>query len=419
MDVGQIVGLGIGLILLITLSSFFSASETAITSSSIYKVESHYKKKKKNKIYKIINRMINNYQMTLGTILIGNTIVNVVATIISTLFFQSLVFKITGSSSEALITGLSTGVMTFLILIFGEYLPKAVARKNNIAYLKFAAIPLSFFYYLLFPLNFILNCFFKEKKSLSATEEELDTLVNIVKREGGLESHEAKLVTSAFKFDDKRINAVMTKIEDVKVINSSLTKKQTMDIFLKYEYSRMPFIRNNKYIGILKFKEFFKYQINNKKFNIDDILDPIIFISQYSTLDDVLQEMQVQQTHMAIVKKNNNSNIIVGIVTLENILEQLVGKLYDEDDENMEVTMINNFTWKVRGDYNASKFMKSKINKSIVINKDLSIEQWIKKEFKIKNLVNNFKTSNDFIKILFKKDKNNNKNIFIIEKKEL
>ncbi|MGL4951797.1 MAG: CNNM domain-containing protein, partial [Mycoplasma sp.] len=279
---------GIALLFLIIASAFFSGFESAINSINHFKFETYYKKKNKNLAYKIVKMFIDNIQMTLSGILIGNTIVNILATTLSTLLFTDLVTHFGGTPTEALITGLTTGVMTFITLIFGEFIPKIVARRNNILYARYGSYVMYAFYFLCWPLSWCLNKIFKEKKTKSVTENELHTLVELIEREGVLEIEEANLVKNAIKFDEIRITRIMTKIENVVSIKSNLSKKKIADTFINNPHSRLPVMKNNKYIGFITFKDFFSRYSKETPFKLSDIMKPLLYVSQYTTLNNIL-----------------------------------------------------------------------------------------------------------------------------------
>ncbi|MGL4950672.1 MAG: hemolysin family protein [Mycoplasma sp.] len=407
---------GIFLIILIIASAFFSGFESSINSINQFKFETYYKKKNKNAAYKIVKMFLKNIQMTLSSILIGNTIVNILATTLSTIFFTDVVIAAGGTPTEAMVTGLTTGVMTGLTLIFGEFIPKIIARRNNVAYARYGSFVMYFFYLLFWPLSWCLNKIFRDKKEKSVTENELHTLVEIIEREGVLEIEEASLVRNAIKFDEVRITRIMTKIENVVSIKNTWSKKKIASIFINNPHSRLPVKSDDRYIGFITFKDFFSRYANETQFKISDIIKPIIYVSQYTTLNNILHEMKVQQCHMAFVKKNNDSNLVLGIITLEDLLESLVGEIYDESDSINSITEINESTWRIDGDVNANKFLMKNFN-IIDLHDELTIKEYIKSEFKIKRIIQNSKFENDHMIVNIKKDNNKKELVFVIQKK--
>lgn len=399
-ELSTIILLGITLLILIFLSAFFSASETSYTSITNFKHETYYKKKKKNWIFKINNMLLSNYSMTLSTILIANTLVNVAAATLSGLFFSSILNRAGIANAESIATGMATGILTFLILIFGEFLPKAFARKHNLTFIKFVAPGIYFFYILFFPINWILNKIIKQNSQKSATEQEIDTLIDIVSTEGVLENSEASLVSNSLKFDETKINSVMTKIDDVTFVNHNYGKEKLLKLFISTGFSRLPIKKDKKIIGFVDIKSVASFFLkDSKKFSINEIIKPIIKVSQYQSLDSVLREMQMSQVHMALVKKNKSSNQILGLVTLEDVIESLVGEIHDEHDDKNPVTKINDFTWKVIYNHNANSFLRSDIKLPIEVDDELTIKQWLKNEFDVERFSDGEKFSNDMFKI--------------------
>lgn len=409
--------LGIALIVLIFLSACFSASETAFTSITKFKYDTYYKKKKKGIVYKINLKLLTNYSMTLSTILISNTMSNVASSTISTLFFTDLLKSCDVPNAISVATGLATGIITFLVLIFGEFLPKSIARKYPIQCVSFLGSFIYLLYLLFWPLNWVLNKFVKDENKKSATEQELDTLIDIVSQEGVIESHEASLLSNALKFDERRVASVMSKVDDMITIRYNATQEKIINTFKTSKFSRLPVKKNGKYVGILNLKTYFvNMKPGIKKIKLDKLLDPIIFASQYDTLDKVLQEMQVTQSHFAIIKKKATSSVIVGFLTMENLIEKLVGKIYDENDQFNNITSINDFTWKVLASIKAQEFINKYLKINEEVDEKITVKEWLVKKFKIKRMIDGKEYQNNDLKIIIR-NKRNSQLFFIIEKR--
>lgn len=407
------------LVLLLVLSAFFSGYESAINSINKYQFETYFKKHKKNWTYRIVAKFLDDIQMTLSAILIGNTVVNIGATTLSTVMFTEVALLLGASDAEALGAGIATGVMTFLTLIFGEFIPKVIARRNNLFFTIKGAIPLYIFYLITWPISWVLTRMFKAKNNSTATEKELDTLVEMIEKEGVLESKEASLVKNALRFDETRITSVMTNIKKLVSVEAGAAPESIIRKFSEHRFSRLLVTQDHKYIGFITVKDFFlnyyKHQ-KNQQFDLAKIIKPLIYVSQYHTLDDVLQEMQIQQCHLAVVKKNENSSQVLGIITMENLMEELVGEIYDESDSTNAVTIINDFTWRVNETTNAAKFLHKHFNYHS-INRKLSIKDWLKITFKIKKFTEKQKFENNDMVVTLKKNKNKNCLVFVIQKK--
>lgn len=402
---------GIGILFLILLASFFSACETALTSISSFQLESYFKKKKKKSVYKWIKDFFNNYEQTLATILLGSTLVNVASTTLATWFFITVV-----NNNTDLGTIISTVVMIVLMLVLGEYVPKAITKKYDIQFLVYFSWLLYFFHIIFYPIT-VLTKLRKKTKQNSATEKEVHTLVEIIKKEGVIDSNEEHLVKKAFEFDDKAVSLVMTKIEKCQFLKLPTTNNKIIKEFNTNDFSRLPVIENNKFIGFLKFKTFFKHYYKNEKFDIREILDPIVYISQYTKLDDALREMQINQTHIMLVRSKTGSKKIVGLVTLENILEYLIGEVYDENDEKKDITIINSFTWKIKKTVKATDFFNKVLKDPEYIEQNVSIYDWVKTKFKIKRIQIDYKYQNDKYVVVYMR--NSHEHFFIVEQKKL
>ncbi len=407
--------LGIALLVLIIFSGIFSSSETAFTTVTKFKFDTHYKKRRKGLIYKINLKLINHYQMTLSTILVSNTLVNVAASTISTVFFEQILTMCNVSDAVSIATGLATGVITFLLLMFGEFLPKSVARKHSIKLMTIFGPFIYCFYILFWPLSWCLCKMVKDDFAASATEQELDTLIDIVTKEGVIESHEASLVSNALKFDETQVRSVMTKYEYLVSLDVKMRTKTISDIIKNSKYTRFPVKKKGKYIGILNLKTFFNHYEPGKKINIESILDPLIYVSQYDNLEKVFKEMQLCQSHMAFVKKNMDSPRIVGIVTMENLIEELVGKIYDENDDTNKVTIINNFTWRVNNDTDARTFIDNYLKLKYDAKEQETVADWLKRQFNIKKFTDGKEYKDEQIKIVIRKIRGKN-TYFIVEK---
>lgn len=377
-SVSTTVILGIVLILLIFLSSVFSSFEMAITTITNYKFESFYEKKKKGSIYKINKMLIQNYNMTLSTILISNTLVNVGSSTLSTLFFTNILILSGVSDPAALATGIATGVITLIVLLFGEMFPKTLARKNSMFFLRALGPFIYGLYYLLWPINWVLNKVVKPGDE-RISEKEIDTLIDIVTNQNILGQHEATLTSNALKFDDITINSCMEDKDDIMYVDYNSQEKLILEKFKTTKCSRLLVKNRNKWVGYIHLKDF----LFNKNKDWHQYIRKISIISQYTKLSEALKEMQFTNQHIMLVKKNNKSSSIVGLISMEELLEKLVGKIYDEKDETPKLATINQFTWKVDPTVKVSK-----VNNKIKSNFDHS------------------GTMRDFISTLGYKDKN-------------
>jgi len=354
------------LILLVTgllLSGFFSSSETALF--SISNIKALHIAKDGSKTGQLILRMKKDSHTLLTTILIGNNLVNIGASAIAT--------SIAISYFKSNAVGIATGIMTILILVFGEIFPKSFANNNNVLVARVVIYPLfwlsKFFYPVIYLLNFIPRL--QGVKNIShetVTEDELMTMVEVVKEDGEIKEEEKELITNIFEFDDTSCSEIMTPRADMFVIDVS----QTMDIeyILKTGFSRIPVIEDtiDNVVGIVHIKDMF---VNFQKFCASDtmksmdvklIMKKPYFIPGSKKLDSLLQDFKQKKNHMAVVVDEHGG--ISGIVTLEDVIEEIFGEIVDETDRlTQDIVKLKVNKWLVAG-----KIDIDDLNKEININ---------------------------------------------------
>lgn len=323
----------IALIALIVFSAFFSATETAYTSLNVIKAKSLAQKNAK---YKKVLNLYDKFDKLISTILIGNNIVNITATSISMLFFAKI---ITGAIDYSIV---STVVMTVTVLIFGEITPKYIAKAypEKFALLFYPLIML--FYYVLYPLNLVFGGFktvigwlFRIEHDDTITDEELLTIVNEAEEDGTLKEEESNLIKSAIEFDDLEVKDILVPRINMVAIPSDLEVKEIKKVFEKERYSRLPVYKDNidSVIGFIHEKDF--YRVYDKKdFDVKNIMQEVIFVVEHTKISALLKKLQKNKVHMAIVLDEYGGTL--GIVTVEDIIEELVGEIYDEHDEEFE-----------------------------------------------------------------------------------
>lgn len=321
--VGMILGLGV----LIILSGFFAATETAFTSFSHVRMKTLAVTRKKARI---ALKLAENYDRLLSTILIGNNIVNIVAASIATLVFTFY--------WENMGVTISTIVMTTLILIFGEITPKSIAKEKPESFAMFSAIPLKIFTIIFAPINLLFNWWKKlmviifklKKKQPSITEEEFKIIVSDIKDEGVLNEIEHDLIRNTLKYDEQKVEKIMTPLESIKMISSTDTNESIKKMFIDTNFSRVPIYKENtnSIIGLLYRADFYEMLLSNKN-NIIELLKQPIYIQTKTKISKLFRQLQENMIHMAIVK---NGEQIVGLITMEDILEELVGEIEDRYD---------------------------------------------------------------------------------------
>ncbi len=330
------------LILLLLLSGFFSSAETALFSLSKTKAR-HLAKQKKS--FMLIERMKDDSHNLLSTILIGNNIVNVGAAAMAT--------SITIDINPNYAVGLATGIMTFLILVFGEVLPKSVATQNNILIARIVIYPIYCLSFLFYPiikiLNFIPKITGKIKKTPTATEEELMAFVEVVEEEGEIKEEEKELIHKIFEFDDTNTSEIMTPRADMFVIETD--EKLHLENIVNSGFTRIPVIEESfdNVIGIINIKDLFLHKITtDSEIDVRKIMTKPYFIPENKKLDKLLHEFKERKNHMAIVVDEHGG--VSGLITLEDALEEIVGEIRDETDrEEPNIVERKDKEWTVAG----------------------------------------------------------------------
>lgn len=361
MDGGQI-GLLLAIVVLIVFSGFFSASEMAYT--SVNKIRLLNMEQNGNKRAGKVLRETENFDKLLSTILVGNNIVNITASSLATLLFTSLILN------ASLAATVSTIVLTVVVLIFGEITPKLFAKERPEACAMAFYPLLKLFMYVLLPINFIfsgwkwlLRKMFKFEKTSSVTEDELLTIVETAENEGEIAEHESQLIRSAIEFEDLDVKDVMIPRVNVIAVEENSEMEHIYDTFVKNGFSRMPVYSEtiDAIVGVIHEKDFYALLHDGGK-SVKSIIQPSVCVSSSMKISTVLRMLQKAKIHMAIVVDEFGGT--EGIVTLEDILEELVGEIYDEHDE-IEILFrpIDDKNFIVSGDENVEEmFEKLSLN---------------------------------------------------------
>lgn len=331
------------LVVLILLSGFFSSAETALFSLS--RTRARYLAKKEGRPFELIRKMKENPHRLLSTILVGNNLVNVSAAALAT--------TVTMDLFPNYAVGAATGIMTFLILVFGEVIPKSFATRNNVLIARLTIYPIYWFSILFFPvlifLNFIPKLTGKLTTSPGLTEEELITLVEAVEEEGRIKEEEKELIHNVFELDDTKASAIMTPRADMFVIEAD--KPLDLEKILQSGYTRIPVIEGSidHVIGILNIKDVFLHQARcDDAVDVRKIMRPPYFVPENKKLDRLLHQFRKRKDHMAIVVDEHGG--VSGLITLEDALEELVGEISDETDkEDPHILKLSETEWIVMG----------------------------------------------------------------------
>ena len=338
------------IVLCVILSAYFSATETAF--SALNRIRIKNMAEKGDKKAKLVLKMTERYDSLLSTILIGNNIVNILCASLATLLFVRWLGDEAGPS-------VSTIVTTVVVLIFGEVTPKSIAKEMPEKFAMFSAPFLRMLMVILTPFNFLftqwkklLSMIFKSDDSSAITEEELITMVEEAEEEGALDEQESTLIQSAIEFSDIEASEVLTPRIDIVGVANDATKEEIAEIFAETGYSRLPVYKEtiDHIEGIIYLKDFYNH-VYNKDRSVESIIRPTIYITENKKIDELLTELQQKKLHIAVVLDEYGGT--VGIVTLEDILEELVGEIWDEhDEEEREVEEISESEYIVSGSAN-------------------------------------------------------------------
>jgi len=332
-----------GLLVLILLSGFFSSSETALF--SISRTKAIHLAKEGGKTFRLIKRMKDDPHTLLATILIGNNLVNVAAAAFAT--------AITIRAFPNYAVGIATGIITFLILVFGEVFPKSIATRNNILIAKLTIHPIFWLSLLFFPvikfLYFIPWLTGRIQKSHSITEEELKTFVDEVENEGEIKEEEKELIHNIFEFDDTNASEIMTPRADMFVV--AVDNDLDLEEIIKSGFTRFPVIKGDTdhVLGIMHIKDLFMLLAKGvEKIDVRKIMRTPYFVPENKKLDSLLKQFKRTKNHMAIVVDEHGG--VSGLITLEDALEEIVGEIADETDkEEPYIVRLKNQTWVVLG----------------------------------------------------------------------
>lgn len=327
------VGLIILLAVLVGCSAFFSATETAFSSLNNIRIKNLASGG--NKRAELVSKLSLNYDKLLTTILIGNNIVNILSASIATVLFV-------GWCGDAGVT-ISTAVMTVLVLIFGEISPKSIAKDHAEGFAMAVARPIRFLEIILTPVNFLfvqwkklLNKLFGAADNRGITEEELMTIVDEAEIGGEIDADESDLIKSAIEFNDLKASDILTPRIDVRAFEIGTPTEDIIEMFLDSGFSRLPVYRDtiDSIIGVVHQKDLFHMIQRGGEINIMHIVSPVKYISQSMEISELIRVLQKTKTHFAVVTDEYGGT--EGILTLEDILEELVGEIWDEHDEVIE-----------------------------------------------------------------------------------
>ncbi|MBQ7363488.1 MAG: HlyC/CorC family transporter [Clostridia bacterium] len=343
----------------IIFSAYFSATETAF--STFNRIRMKTLAEKGNKRAEKVLKLSENYDTLLSTILIGNNVVNILASSLATLLFTAWLAESIGG--EDLGATVSTIVMTLVVLTFGEISPKTAAKINPDRFALFSAPIIHALLVLLTPLTFLFRMWqkligkiFKSGDDQGMTEEELISIIEEAEEDGGIDKEESTLIKSAIEFNELEVGDIFTPRIDITAVRADVTKEELAKLFSESGYSRIPIYTDDldNIEGIVYYKDFFTTAFKTNV-PVADIVKPVMYVTKTQKINDLLKDLQEKQMHFAVVTDEYGST--AGIVTLEDILEEIVGEIWDEHDEIIEeIKSIGEREYIVSGMTNLEKF---------------------------------------------------------------
>ncbi len=338
------------MLVLVLLSGYFSATETAFT--SVNKTRLKTLSEKGDKRAELVLSLVDNYDNLLSTILVGNNIVNITLSSVATVFFINLLKDTNAVNAAATV---STAAVTLVVLIFGEISPKSLAKESPEAFARFSAPLIRFFSVILTPVNFLfalwkklLSKLFKSKEEKGMTSDELITLIDEVEEGGEIDSEESELIRSAVEFNDLEAEDILTPRVSVVGVSETTPMEEIAGVFTETGYSRLPVYRTSldNIVGIVHQKDFYDgAKITSK--SLSEIMKAPAYVTPTMKIKDILKFLQKMKSHIAVVTDEFGGTL--GIVTMEDILEELVGDIWDEHDEVIEEFIkVDEDTYKIK-----------------------------------------------------------------------
>lgn len=328
------------LVVLLIFSAFFSMTESAFSYCNQIKLK--VSADEGNKGAKKVLRCLNKFDKYIVTNLIGNNIVNILFSVLSTILCVTILNNTTINNVSSVATIISTIFSTLIVFFFGEIIPKSIGKAFPNTICEICVYPLLVLGYIFSPLVFLFSSLislvkkiFKAKEEESIfDEEDFQDIVDSIEEQGLIEKQESDIIQSAVDFDDTKVKQVMCKRNDICALNieDNLNKEQLIDFILDNPYTRIPVYRNNidNIIGILHTQKLLKQLMKNDSYNIEKLLVEPIVVRPNVHLDTLFEEFKKKRTHIAIVSDKEGKTL--GIVTMEDLLEELVGEI-DETNE--------------------------------------------------------------------------------------
>ena len=333
--VGDAVGI-IFIVILIVLSAFFSSSETAFSSVNTMHIRAYVDEKRKGA--RRAQYVIDHFDMALVSFLVGNNLVNIANTTLCAYLFSKFIANPTLSNI------LNTVIMTIVILIFGEIMPKSYAKHNPEKFvLKYSGVVFVFLkiiHIVALPFYGLQKLFLKDKEVSKITEDDLENIVDTMEDQGMLNSENASIIHGALNISEQTVHDILVPRVDMVALPIEATEKDVKDTFIEYQYSRLPIYDGDKdnIVGVLNSKDFVNVEYQGKKIDIKQIMQEPLKVTKTMKVDELIQTMQKSQKHLAIVIDEFGGTS--GIVTMEDALEEMVGEIYDEHDDTEDAPVL-------------------------------------------------------------------------------
>lgn len=354
------------IVLMLILSAFFSASEISFNASN--KMRLKKAAEEGSKTAAVAYKITEDFNTALSAILIGNNLANIAASTAATVVAMSLILAITGKNNDGLASVLSTVVMTLIVLIFGEIVPKIVAKNNADVAVRWFAYPIKVLTWILFPLvwlvmrliNLLTKLWGKDDKDApTVTEEELSSIIEAIEEEGVIDEEKKELLQSTLEFRDTTVEEILTPRIDMLAFNVSDPSKKLQRMAGESHFSRIPVYEEtiDNIIGILYLNHYYKKMTDEeeKPRSIRELLMEPCFVHKTMKLPAALNLMRERKMHLAIVVDEYGGTM--GLITMEDILEEIVGDIWDESDEIVnECVEVGDNTYEVSGDMNIDDF---------------------------------------------------------------
>jgi len=367
------------MIVCLIFSAYFSATETAFSTMSKTRLKTLAEKG--NKRAALAVKLSEKYDKLLSTILIGNNIVNILLASLGTLVFVQLFH-----GDQDLGSTVSTAVITVVVLVVGEITPKTAAKNRPEKFAMFSAPFIQFIIWILVPISFIFNLWqklvnkiFHKEEDAKTSQEELLMIVDEVEQEGSIDNAEGDLLRNAIEFTERKAEDILTHRVDLEGVPTTATKEEVAALFSETRFSRLPVYEESidKIVGIIHQKDFYtKDGITDRP--LEAIITPPVFIHKTEKISELLKVLQTNKSHIAVVLDEYGGTL--GIVTMEDILEELVGEIWDEHDEVVEsVVQLDETTYRVDCDMSLNDFC-DEFEVDIESESSSSVSGWLMEE---------------------------------------